>query len=152
MSPTFWRVIDRIGSTPVAALTWRTLLGDEEPGARGFLRKTRNRSLTLNDPECACRVLDVYPEADGQFAALGDERPALTLTDDELRETLPDLDAVRPALAAALAFVPSAKTAPVAPLIYHIGVVQPSRCRAMPVMLFVPAGVLTDRANFLRSL
>ena len=152
MSPTFWRTIDVIGSAPVADLTWRTLLAGEAANVRPFLRRTRKHVATLTDPRAPHRVLDVYPDTDAGFVALGDDGVPLPLGREDIRETTLDLDALRPALAQALAFVPSASAALAAPLVHHVGVVQPTRSQALPVMLFVPGGLPTDRANFLRAL
>lgn len=152
MSPTFWRTIDRLGSAPVADLTWRKLLGEDEPTHRPFLRRTRHHASTIADPDAPHRVLNVYPDGDTGFVALGDDRPALALDADDIRETHADVNAIRPALAEALAFVPSATATPAATLVHHIGVVQPTRSQALPVMLYVPGGLPTDRANFLRAL
>jgi hypothetical protein len=152
MTPTYWRAIDRIGSAPVAALTWSSLLGSEEAATRAFLRRTRNQASTVIDPEAPSRVLDIYPDGETGFVAFGEDRPPLPIAPEEIVETLPNLDALRPALAKTLAFVPTGRTVTIDPLVHHIGIVQPSRGQAVPVMLFLPAGLPTDRANFLRTL
>src|ERR1051325_10820970 len=95
MTPTFWRAIDAIGSTPVAALTWRKALGTDEPGVRPLLRRTRTHASTLVDPDASHYCLDVYPEGDAGFLATGDHRPPLPIEPEDLVETMPSVNALR---------------------------------------------------------
>ncbi|MEQ1859300.1 MAG: hypothetical protein ABMA13_05145 [Chthoniobacteraceae bacterium] len=74
----------------------------------------------------------------------------LPLDADDLCEVSLDVNRLAPALATALAFVSAAEAVPAARDLHQLGIAQPTKGRALPVFIYVPRGLPTDRAHFLR--
>lgn len=156
MSPKFWRTVDVLGSAPAAALTWRLRLGSEHMSAREFLRCSTRHADMVPDPDDPRQWLHVYPDSTHGHVGISDECPPhrepLPLSREDLCETTLDVNRVRPSLAQALAFIASSEAAPAARDIHQLGIVQPAKGRAVPVFLYLPRGLPTDGAHFLRAL
>src|SRR5258708_20208203 len=97
-------------------------------------------------------MLDIYPDGETGFVAFGKDRLPLPIEPGDIVETLPNLDALRTALAKALAFVPTGRAVTIDPMVHHIGIVQPSRGQAGPVILFVPPRFPTHPPTLLPTL
>ena len=156
MTPTFWRTVDSLGTMPAAALVWRQRLGAEFTAAHGFLRRAATTAASVPDPEDARRWLHVYPDSAHGHVGISDENPPhrepLPLKADELCEMSVNVDRLRPKLAAALAFVAGAEVTPAARDVHQLGIAQPTKGRTVPVLIYLPRGLPTDRAHFLRAL
>lgn len=156
MTPAFWRVVDSLGTMPVAALTWRLRLGEECSSASAFLRRSPHAASQVPDPDDPRRWLHVYPDSEHGHVGISDESPPhrepLPLKADDLQETTVDVNRLRPELANALAFVAAEEATPAARDVHQLGIAQPAKGRTVPVLICLPRGLPTDRAHFLRAL
>lgn len=156
MTPTFWRTVDSLGTAGVAALAWRLRLGAEYTATRAYLRGSPRHAELVPDPDDPRRWLHVYPDSAHGHVAISDESPPhrepLPLKAEDLCETTVDVDRLRPRLAAALAFVAGAEVTPAARDVHQLGIAQPTKGRTVPVLIYLPRGLPTDRAHFLHAL
>ena len=156
MTPTFWQTVDSLGTMPSAALTWRLRLGAEHAAALAFLRRSPRHADLVPDPDEPDRWLHVYPDSVHGHVAISDESPPhrepLPLKPADVCETTVDVDRLRSKLAAALAFVAGAEATPAARDVHQLGIAQPTKGRTVPILIYLPRGLPTDRAHFLRAL
>jgi hypothetical protein len=156
MTPTFWRTVDSLGTAGVAALAWRLRLGAEYSVTHAFLRRSPRRAELVPDPDDPRRWLHVYPDSAHGQVATSDESPPhrepLPLKAEDLCELAVDVNRLRPQLANALAFVAATEATTAARDVHQLGIAQPTKGRAVPVLIYLPCGLPTDRAHFLRAL
>ena len=156
MTPTFWRTVDSLGTAGAAALAWRLRLGAEYTATHALLRRSSRHAEMVPDPKNPHCWLHVYPDSAYGHVAISDESPPhdepLPLKIDDVVEMIPDVERLRPALADAFNFVPMAEATPAARDVHQLGIAQPMKGRTVPVLIYLPRGLPTDRAHFLRAL
>jgi hypothetical protein len=91
-------------------------LGDQLADAMPYSKRLNEVADYIPAPDDRRQRLKLYPRADGTWSAQCDEfhahRVSLIVTADDVSCFAPDWDAIRPALASALGFVPGAFKSP----------------------------------------